>query len=204
MSGYYNDPAATAETIKNGWLHTGDMGFVIDGQLFVCGRIKDLIIAAGRNYYPADIEWIASEVPGLRPGRVVAFSLNLSTRNESERVILCAESKTRRADRSALAEKIRVHVLEHLGLRVDEVVLLERGSLPRTSSGKLQRIKTREMYLERTLESAGRNEGKIALLGHLISSRWGFLRSRTINLVSKRRPEHNSQSTKSPSESAYS
>ena len=205
MRGYYNDPAATAETIKNGWLHTGDMGFVIDGELFVCGRIKDLIIAAGRNYYPADIEWIASEVPGLRSGRVVAFSLNLSRRNgESEGVILCAESKTRRADRSALAERIRVHVLEHLGLRIDEVVLLERGSLPRTSSGKLQRIKTREMYLEGTLESAGRNEGKIALLGHLITSRWGFLRSRTINLVSKRRPEHNSQSPKSPSESAYS
>ena len=184
MRGYYNDSMATADVIKKGWLHTGDLGFLVDGELFVCGRIKDLIITAGRNYYPADIEWIASDVPGLRPGRVVAFGLTVAESDEgAERVVICAETKTRPLNRPALAEQVASHVLEALGLRVSEVLLLDRGSLPRTSSGKLQRNKTRELYLTGGLETASRNEGKLALFGHLAGSQWGFFKSRVNSAI---------------------
>lgn len=187
MKGYYNDPVATAETIRNGWLHTGDIGFLANGELFVCGRIKDLIISAGRNYYPADIEWIAGDVPGLRPGRIVAFSLNRTEGREmSECVVICAESKIKPAEREALGDKIKASVLEHLGLKIDEVLLLDRGALPRTSSGKLQRNQTREMYLAGTLEMPSRDDDKITLIRHLAGSQWGFLKSRISSAVSRR------------------
>lgn len=179
MQGYYNDHLATDAAIRNGWLHTGDLGFLLDGELFLCGRSKDLIIAAGRNYYPADIEWVVSDVPGIRQGRVVAFSLSPALSDgEGERVVICAETKLRPALRAALAEQVAARVLEALGLRISEVVLLERGSLPRTSSGKLQRNKTRELYLKRKLEQAAEDESKLKLLLHLAGSQWGFLKHR--------------------------
>lgn len=178
MSGYYNNPEATGATIKNSWLHTGDLGFIADDELFVCGRIKDLIIVAGRNYYPSDIESVVSSVSGVRRGRAVAFGLDATQREAGEGVIICTETKAKPSEREALADQIRSQVLESLGLRVTAVVQLERGSLPRTSSGKLQRNKTKEWYLSGELETAGRNEGKLARLWHLTGSQWGFFKKR--------------------------
>lgn len=183
MKGYYNNPAATAETIRGGWLYTGDLGFLLDGDLFVCGRIKDLIIVAGRNYHPSDVELVVSNVPGIRTGRVVAFSLAALEDDGAERVVVCAETKAKQAQYGPIAEQVKSHVLEALGLKVSDVVLLARGCLPRTSSGKLQRNKTRELYLDRKLESASRNEGKLALLWHLAGSQWGFLKKRVSSAV---------------------
>ena len=186
MKGYYNDPEATALALRNGWLHTGDLGFLDDGELFVCGRIKDLIIVAGRNYYPSDIEWISSEVPGLRSGRVVAFSLGIHDNagdQDEERVVVCAETKVKRIDRPMLAKQVASQVLGSLGLRVSEVLLLNRGSLPRTSSGKLQRNKTRALYQRGDLETAAEDEGRLKLFGHLVSSQWGFVKNRVASVV---------------------
>jgi fatty-acyl-CoA synthase len=183
MKGYYNNPEATRTTIKNGWLHTGDLGFLVDNELFVCGRIKDLIIVAGRNYYPSDIESVVSNVPGVRRGRVVAFGLNATQTNGSEGVVICLETKAKSSEREELAAEIRSLVLESLGLKVDEIVQLGRGSLPRTSSGKLQRNRTRELYLRGKLETAGSNESKFALLCHLTASQWGFLKKRVSSAV---------------------
>jgi acyl-CoA synthetase (AMP-forming)/AMP-acid ligase II len=179
MKGYYNDPETTAATIKDGWLYTGDLGFLLDGELFVCGRIKDLIIVAGRNYHPSDVELVVSHVPGIRTGRVVAFSVSAPDRGDAtERVVVCAETKVKQAQYESVAEQIKSRVMEALSLRVSEVVLLGRGCLPRTSSGKLQRNKTRELYLNGKLETASRNEGKLVLLWHLAGSQWGFLKKR--------------------------
>lgn len=178
MKSYYNDPAATAEALRDGWLHTGDLGYLSGGELFVCGRIKDLIIVGGRNYYPSDIEWVVSDVQGVRRGRVVAFGVADAGGNIPERVVVCVETKLRPAKHESLAEEVRTRVLEVLGLKVTAVALLERGSLPRTSSGKLQRNRTRELYLSGKLAASIRDEGRLALAWRLAASQWGFLKRR--------------------------
>jgi fatty-acyl-CoA synthase len=187
MRGYWSDPEATAEATRNGWLLTGDQGFIDGGNVFICGRNKELIIVAGRNYHPADIEWVAAEVPGIRRGRLVAFSVTSveADGSTSERVVICAESKTRGEQREAIAAAVKARVLDTLGLKVSDVLLLERASLPRTSSGKLQRTKAREWYLAGCLETAGEDEGKLALVRHLVVSQWGFLRGRLSSLVGR-------------------
>jgi acyl-CoA synthetase (AMP-forming)/AMP-acid ligase II len=183
MKEYYNNPEATRTAIKNGWLHTGDLGYLFDNELFVCGRVKDLVIIAGRNYYPSDIESVVSTVPGVRRGRVVAFGLSAAQRTGTEAVVVCAETKVKESEQEALAARIRSRVLEALGLKVDEIVQLGRGSLPRTSSGKLQRNKTRELYLSGKLETAGHQESKLVLLWHLTGSQWGFFKKRVSSVV---------------------
>jgi len=186
MKGYYNNAEMTNATIKKGWLHTGDLGFFLDGELFVCGRIKDLIIVSGRNYHPSDIEWVVSDVPGVRRGRVVAFGLQTEmTSDKTEQVIACVESKGNESRRELLTEAIKARVLEVLGLKITDVVYLERGSLPRTSSGKLQRNKTRDMYLKGQLETAFRNEGRLKLFAQVLYSQWGFLKSRITSAVTR-------------------
>jgi fatty-acyl-CoA synthase len=189
MKGYWRDPAATNATFRNGWLLTGDQGFLSHGDLFVCGRNKELIIVAGRNYHPADIEWVASDISGIRRGRVVAFGVTNVEADGSttERVVICAESKARGEARERLAEAVKARVLDHLGVKVTDVMLLDRASLPRTSSGKLQRTKARDWYLSGRLESAGEDEGKLALVRHLVASQWGFLRGRMASLLAKDR-----------------
>ncbi len=166
-AGYFGDAERTAATFSQtgascsgtgvadgGWLRTGDLGYMKDGELYVCGREKDLIIVRGRNYYPSDIEWAVSEVDGVRKGAVVAFSVRgegsspsvaTSTPTTSgERLIVAAEAAT--SDPAALrAEIVRV-LLERFSLSAESVELLSPSGLPRTSSGKLQRAKTKDLY----------------------------------------------------------
>lgn len=191
MAGYYRDAEATAAVMSDDWLLTGDQGFLIDGELFVCGRDKELIIVAGRNYHPADIEWLAAEVTGVRRGRVIAFGVTRAAGDgsTSEHAIVCAESKTRGAEREALADAIKARVLQSLGLKIEEVFLLQRAALPRTSSGKLQRTKTRQRYLEGRLETAEPEDGRLGLIRHVLVSQWGYVRGRLASLLSRRRAE---------------
>jgi len=140
--GYYRNPDATLESYRDGWLHTGDLGYVAEGELYICGRLKDLVIIHGVNYYPQDIEWIASQAEGLRPNKVVAFSV---MRNGQERLILCIEPnsyKNIEAFKHSLIEAVE----EGLGLRISQVVVLKSGGLPLTSSGKVQRRKTKALF----------------------------------------------------------
>jgi fatty-acyl-CoA synthase len=158
--GYYGDTERTAATFSQlgaagtpdngGWLRTGDLGYMKGGELYVCGREKDLIIVRGRNYYPSDIEWAVSEVDGVRKGAVVAFSVRgeagngASATTAGERLIVAAEAAT--SDPAALrAEIVRV-LLERFSLSAEAVELLSPSGLPRTSSGKLQRAKTKDLY----------------------------------------------------------
>ncbi len=139
--GYFQNPEATRQLLNGGWLHTGDLGFIFDGDLYISGRQKDLIIINGRNYPPQAIEWIVEEVPGVRKGSVVAFSVD---GDATERLVVVAE--TTMTDHAALAQAVREQIRSGLGLSADQVVLVARGSIPKTSSGKLQRRRTKALF----------------------------------------------------------
>jgi acyl-CoA synthetase (AMP-forming)/AMP-acid ligase II len=149
MEGYFGDPEATDEVLVDGTLWTGDLGFVSRGRLFVTGRSKDLVIVRGRNYHPEDLERIAATVEGVRAGSVVAFAVE---GEETERAVLLCETREEDAEvRSALARRVVEVTSEATGLGLDDVVLLAPGSLPKTSSGKLQRGRARRLYVEGAL-----------------------------------------------------
>jgi fatty-acyl-CoA synthase len=155
--GYFQEPELTAQTFKplpddpegGPWLHTGDLGYRVGDRLFICGRLKDIIIVRGRNYYPSDIEWSVSELPGVRRGNVVAFGVDV---DGEEQLVVCCEGTGN--DAAAIREATASCVSEQFGLNVHEVVVAALASLPRTSSGKPQRRKTRQMYLDNTLPRA--------------------------------------------------
>ena len=154
--GYFDNPQATAETIVQGWLHTGDLGFMRDGRVFVSGRKKDLIILNGRNYHPQAIEWEVEKLAGIRKGNIVAFAISGES---TEKLVVVAETKA--GDHGPLVDTIKNDVRAALGLVINDVVLVPAGALPKTSSGKLQRRKTRAAYIDGSLGSDGiRTMGK--------------------------------------------
>jgi acyl-CoA synthetase (AMP-forming)/AMP-acid ligase II len=136
------------------FLKTGDLGFMLDGELFVTGRIKELIIVDGRNHYPADIEWeCESAVPGLRRGCGAAFSVE---RGGRERLTIVYEvATTRQPVVDDIIAHIRRTVASTLGLEVASVVLVRPRSVPKTSSGKVQRAMCRSLLLARELDTVG-------------------------------------------------
>jgi fatty-acyl-CoA synthase len=153
--GYYAQPTATAEAFHDGWLRTGDLAYLAEGELVVCGRLKDVIIVGGRNVYPEDVERAAAAVPGVRPGNVIAFGVE--GRKGREALVVVAEVRPDAAPedaaaglRRAVAERVR----ESVGLSAEDIVLVEPGTLPKTSSGKLQRSLCRKRYLESELAPA--------------------------------------------------
>ena len=155
MSGYWEDAERTKESFANGWLKTGDLGFLHDGHVFICGRSKEVIIVNGRNYYPQDIEWEASRADGVRKGNVVAFGAKDNVERDRERVVVAfecqdatkdAEPKDLAIEKAVVVQAVRKMVQEGMSLTLDDVVPLASGVLPKTSSGKLQRAKTRELY----------------------------------------------------------
>jgi fatty-acyl-CoA synthase len=145
--GYFGDSAATATTFPEGRLRTGDLGYRADGALFVTGRKKDLIIVRGRNYAPQTIEWSVGTVPNVRKGNVVAFGRGGA--QGTDEVVIVYESAG--GDPNQIEAAIRSRVTDELSLAVDELVRLPPGALPKTSSGKVQRSKTRQLYLDGTL-----------------------------------------------------
>ena len=148
--GYYKRPDATAELFHDGWLCTGDLGYMLDGELVLCGRIKDVIIVGGRNVFPEDIERAIGVLDGVRAGNVIAFGMDGYKGKES--VVVVAE--TRGGDLDAIRATIHHRTLEVCGLPPRDVMLVLPSTLPKTSSGKLQRAKCRELYLDETLELA--------------------------------------------------
>ena len=141
--GYYQNDEATAESWRDGWLQTGDLGYVAEGNLHICGRIKDLIIIRGANHYPQDIEWAVADLQGVRRGNVVAFSV---MRDDTEELVLAAECHS--ADAERLRQEIARAVHQGFGLHPLHVATVAVGTLPKTSSGKAQRRKTRALFDE--------------------------------------------------------
>jgi fatty-acyl-CoA synthase len=145
--GYYKRDDATAELFHEGWLCTGDLAYVLDGQLVLCGRIKDVIIVGGRNVFPEDIERAVGTIDGVRAGNVIAFGVEGYKGKES--VVVVAESRADNLD--DVRSEIHHRTLEVCGLPPRDVILVEPSTLPKTSSGKLQRAKCRETYLAESL-----------------------------------------------------
>jgi len=148
MRGYVHGPDATAGVVPEGWLATGDLGYLADGELFVCGRRKEMIIVGGRNYFPQDIERVVYEVPGIRAGGVAAFAATAPGR--PDRAVVVVETRGPLSV-DALQAEVRRRVLQATGLAVDEIVLAPNGTIDRTTSGKLRRAELRDRYAAGTL-----------------------------------------------------
>jgi fatty-acyl-CoA synthase len=148
MRGYFEDPEATREALHDGWLRTGDVGYMADGQLFVCGRTKDLIIRQGRKYHPPDLESAIVEMRGVSVAGVVVFGVTHV--EDSDEVVAVLEARTGgRADE--VAEQVRRRIRETAGLELDRVVITAPGTIPRTTSGKVRRSETRARFQAGTL-----------------------------------------------------
>jgi 1-acyl-sn-glycerol-3-phosphate acyltransferase len=174
-SGYFENPEATAKLMPQGpaqgegeypWLNSGDRAFQADGEIFITGRVKDIIIKGGRNLYPHEVEELAARAEGIRKGCVVAFGLKDAS-SGTEKLVIVAESREENAaKRAKIAAAINDEVSRGLGLPPDRVELIPSGSIPKTSSGKLRRDETKQLYAAGTLP-AGRPPAwvQIARLG---------------------------------------
>jgi acyl-CoA synthetase (AMP-forming)/AMP-acid ligase II len=137
MEGYHDDPEATEAAFNGGWLMTGDLGYRSDGELFITGRKKELIIKGGHNLIPSVLEEIVGEVEDVRSGCVAAVGVR-SPEDETEMVYVVAETKLDPSAHDALTARIRA-ALQTRGVTADRVRLVPPGALPKTTSGKLQR-----------------------------------------------------------------
>lgn len=159
LSGYYRRPDLTEKAIVRGWYATGDIGYIAEGQLFVSGRKKDMIIVGGKNVFPQDLEAIANTIPGLYPGRSVAFGL-ADERMGSEVIVMVCELEDEHAgeeERARLERTLRERVVAQTEVALADVLLVGRRWLIKTSSGKIARGDNREKYLvtKRTSETGG-------------------------------------------------
>jgi acyl-CoA synthetase (AMP-forming)/AMP-acid ligase II len=138
MSGYLGLPEATREVLVDGWLDTGDDGFLLDGELFLTGRAKDILVLRGRNHAPEDVERAVDDVPGVRTGCAAAVT-HREAGGATDVLLLFVELRPSAGSPAEVAAACRRRVLGATGLSVDRVVPLAPGSLPRTSSGKIRR-----------------------------------------------------------------
>jgi len=144
--GYFEEPELTKNAFAGGWFRTGDLGYKSGGDTYICGRAKELLIVRGRNYYPQDIEWEASQIEGVRKGNVIVFGTNAED-GDGEGVVLVFETGEKDpAGREKTAAAVRTRVMHFTGIQLQDVVPVATGVLPKTSSGKLQRTKTRDLY----------------------------------------------------------
>jgi len=138
MRGYFDE--AADDVLHDGWLRTGDLGYIANGELYVCGRTKDVIIRQGRKYHPADLESTIAELRGLPLSGVVVFGV--SRIEEPDAVVAVVEARaSMRAD--DVEERVRRRIRETAGLEIDRIVVTAPGTIPRTTSGKVRRAETR-------------------------------------------------------------
>ena len=148
MQGYFENPEATAAVVhEGGWIDSGDLGFVDeDGDLYVTGRAKDVIIAGGRNIYPQEVEEAVAEVAGIRRGCVAAFGVQ-DARTGTERFVVVAETRGALPPEGApLYAEVGARIVAAIGVPADVIVFARAGSIPKTSSGKIRRASTRDLY----------------------------------------------------------
>jgi acyl-CoA synthetase (AMP-forming)/AMP-acid ligase II len=154
LTGYYRRP--DLRPLQNGWYHTGDRGYLADGELYVIGRSKDLIINAGKNIYPQDIEAVVNEVPGVHSGRAVAFGVP-DEREGTELVAVVAEVETADAElQNQIRLNIRQAVAAQTAVSVSYVSLVPRHWLLKTSSGKIARAENRHKWLAERADQASK------------------------------------------------
>ncbi|MEP3422961.1 MAG: fatty acyl-AMP ligase [Erythrobacter sp.] len=145
MHSYFRDPDSTEDCLVDGWLDTGDMGYLADGYLFIVGRAKDMIIINGKNHWPQDIEWAVEQLPGFNHGDIAAFAVETEGGEEAPAVLVhcrVADPEERIKLREQIADKVR----SVTGMSC-VIELVPPRTLPRTSSGKLSRAKAKKLYL---------------------------------------------------------
>lgn len=147
-SGYFRNPDATRKLIFDGWLDSGDLGYLAGGELFVTGRVKDLIIRVGRNIHPHELEQAVGGIEGVRKGRAAVFGAS-DPSSGTERMVVVAETREEDPElRERISQQITSTSVDLLGTPPDEVVLAPPGSVLKTSSGKIRRAETRLLYEE--------------------------------------------------------
>lgn len=173
MKGYFENADATEKVLRDGWLWTGDLGFKSRGELFVTGRVKDLIILRGKNYYAEDIEAVVERVAGVRRGGAVVFGAYDDEAATEMVAAVCEARSLDPTETARIADDVRDAVAEECGLTLDDVVVVPPGTLPKTSSGKRQRSRVRQMFLDDALaprKGSALGVARVAVasaLGHL-------------------------------------
>ena len=147
LTGYYNRPDITSKAFDDGWYLTGDLGYLASGELYVTGRKKDLIIVGGKNVYPQDLERLAGEVPGVHPGRVVAFGVLNADAGTEDVVVVAEVDTTDEIERDAIGDAVRRYVTQSSDVALRVVRIVEPRWLLKTSSGKIAHAANRDKYL---------------------------------------------------------
>jgi fatty-acyl-CoA synthase len=156
MPGYFGDPAASARALVDGWLDTGDLGFISDGELYVCGRAKDVVIIRGANHAPQEFEECLDGVAGVRQGCAVALGFIPDGEGEEALLVLVESAAADPALDPSLEARVRAAILERTGVRAHTVRVLAPGTLPRTTSGKLRRAEALRQFVAGELVAPGR------------------------------------------------
>jgi fatty-acyl-CoA synthase len=155
MQGYYRNPEATQEILHDGWLDSGDLAYQVNGETFITGRKKDTIIKTGRNLYPTEIEDLAAQVSGIRKGCVIAFGVSDSERGTEQLIVVAETAETNEDKRNKLSNDISEKILNALDIAPDHIILVHPRTIPKTSSGKLQRSACQKSYINGTLTHSG-------------------------------------------------
>ncbi|KPK39712.1 MAG: acyl-phosphate glycerol 3-phosphate acyltransferase, partial [Gammaproteobacteria bacterium SG8_47] len=156
--GYYHNPDKSRELFQNGWANSGDLGYIASGDLYITGRSKDIIIRAGRNIYPHELEEVIGDIDGVRKGCVAVFA-STDPRTGTERLVVLAETRELGEDRRArLQELITEATTKLIDLPPDEVVLGPPHTVLKTSSGKIRRAACRTLFEDGQLRHAGRSQ----------------------------------------------
>lgn len=155
MSGYYRNAEATKSAYHDGWWDSGDFAYTAEGEVYITGRKKDVIIKAGRNIYPQEIEEITSQIPGIRKGCVAAFGVEDPQWGTEKLIVVAETSESSTKVREQLISDIIEKISVVLGMPPDQVCLVPPRSIPKTSSGKLQRSATKNLYMQGKLVRSG-------------------------------------------------
>jgi len=147
LTGYYNRPDVTEKSFLEGWYLTGDYGYVADGEVFVTGRKKDILIVGGKNVYPQDLEMLVYEVDGVHPGRAVAFGIYDESAGTEEVVVVAEAEGLSAQEQGQLANRIRQHVTKNSAIALRYVHIVGPTWILKTSSGKASRLANRDKYL---------------------------------------------------------
>lgn len=150
LTSYFNRDDLTEVAFHDGWYLTGDLGYLKNGELFLTGRKKEMIIIGGRNFYPQDIEDLAREVPGIHPGRVVAVGVFNEASGTEEAVLIAEADSSDPAIRRAIKEQVRETINRGMDLSLRYIMIVDRGWVIKTSSGKLARAANRDKLLAET------------------------------------------------------
>ncbi|HEX2991624.1 MAG TPA: AMP-binding protein [Anaerolineales bacterium] len=148
LTGYFNRPDLTEKAFRDGWYLTGDYGFISEGELFVSGRKKDMIIVGGKNVYPQDLEMLSYEVPGVHAGRSVAFGMYDEEQGTEEVVIIAEVDSEDGAEQQRIADALRAHITKNSAIALRHVKVVGPKWILKTSSGKTARSANREKFLE--------------------------------------------------------